>query len=189
MNVFKIINRNSSFSKEEKIKKNDKESKKYIKKLIRNEKQKLQKTNNINKKLNININNNINNNINLNNNKSKDNISKLSRNIFIRKILTEEKYIIDEKGQERILEINKSILSNNSEKCKKNKPLNIKEKYSQKNPKIIVITNNNNIRHNIKGYNRNNKISESNYLIKSKTPSNINIKNKYIYKINRIKKK
>jgi len=190
-----MINRNSSFSKEEKIKKNDKESKKYIKKLIRNEKQKLQKTNNIykNKKSNININNinndmDINDNIHLNSNKSKDNISSLSRNIFVRKILTEEKYIIDEKGKERILEINKSILCNNSENFMKNKPLNIKEKYNQKNPKIIVITNNNNIRHNLNCYNRNNKISENNYLIKSKTPSNINIKNNNIYKINRIKK-
>ena len=98
--------------------------------------------------------------------------------------MTEEKYIIDEKGEKKILEINKSVLDGKDdlENYKNNKPLNKNERYYQKNPKIIVITNNNNVRHILKDYKRNNKTPDNN-LIKNKIPLNYNKKDNNIYKI------
>ena len=169
---------------------NDKETKKYIKKPIQNETKKIYKRNDINqnKSFKLNINNNINNNnINLNRN---NNDSKAFKEVLVRKIMTEEKYIIDENGQEKVLEINRSIIGNdklhNYNINKNNKYLPKREINQDKKPKIIII-NDNKDKHMIKGYYRNDNISPANnYLIKSRTAYNSSQKDNNNKKINRI---
>ena len=117
--------------------------------------------NNINN--NISINNNINNNININNINSNNknistknnnniniNINNINKNkqkknnnnnksnkVLIRKLLREERYIIDENGKEKILEVNQTLLSNKSNNNGKQLVI------SEKNPNNIIINNSN----------------------------------------------
>ena len=70
----------------------------------------------------INNNNNINKNMNNNNNriihKNINNYTdkKKTQEVLVRKILREERYIIDENGKEKLLEINQSLLKENNNK-------------------------------------------------------------------------
>ena len=173
---------------------NDKEIKKCIKNSIQNETKKIYRENDMNQKnnFNININNNINNNINFNNilniNPNNNNKVKKPEQILIRKIMTEEKYIIDENGQEKILEVDQSIIADNTihYNNKNNKILFIKDNHKKNNPKIMII-NNNKEKHLIKRYYRNNNLTPgNNSFIKNKTTYNSEIKDNLNTKISRV---
>ena len=173
---------------------NDKENKKYIKKSIQNEINKIFKINNVDqsKKLKININNNINNNIkinnniNINNNNLKNISPKITKKILVRKIMREEKYIIDDKGNKKVIEINQSILDDKDNNKNNTKKIMIKEgRYHRNSPRIKLINVNNSNRM-INGYYRNIKSPNNNHFIKSKTSCNSNKKNNNSLRNNRI---
>ena len=151
---------------------NEKETEKFIKKSIENEIKKVYKINNKNKNpnLNININNNINNKININNNINinpggdKYNKFKTQKNRLNKKILREEKYLIDENGHKKLLEINQTIIDNNGLNIKSR----IKKNQGQKNKiKILKINDKN-----IKEYYRNNLNLSNNSIRKIRTTYN-----------------
>ena len=149
---------------------NEKETEKFIKKSIENEIKKVYKINNKNPNLNININNNINNKININNNISinhggdKYNKFKTQKNRLNKKILREEKYLIDENGHKKLLEINQTIIDNNGLNIKSR----IKKNQGQKNKiKILKINDKN-----IKEYYRNNLNLSNNSIRKIRTTYN-----------------
>ena len=130
-----------------------------------------------NKNINININNNINNSININNNFNINAQQKTPGKILIRKIMREEKYIIDKNGHKKLLEINQSKISD------ENKNIPRKIRYHRNNPKIIVIDNNNAKNNIIKRYYRNNMSQiNNNSFTKSKTSCNSIKKEKKIIK-------
>ena len=156
----------------------------------------------------INRNNNINNNINNNNN---ININNIDNNLIINensqvipKILRKEHYIIDDRGQQKLFEINekknKINLINSNRNVNNNNYINIddkimeKERYHRKN-KIILISNRKNDNnefsrksdYNFKGtkekiIKNNSAISPYNIYLQSKTQNNS--KGKELQKIN-----
>ena len=193
---------------------NENETKKYIKKSIQKEIKKIYNKNNNNnishnKNLNININNNINNSININNNKNINNNNQNNqRKIFLRNITEKQKYIINEKNKEKLFENSKTKINNNlyynNNNIAKNEYMNqlqikqyelpIKERYHRQKPKILTL-NENNVKHVISGYNRNNiSQTNNNSFIKSRTTCNSikkikpDIINNYSYKNSDYKK-
>ena len=200
MKVLKPINNNKVISKEINKSSNEitnkiyQENKKYIKKSIQNEINKIFKINNVdqNKKLKININNNINNNIkinnniNINNNNLKNISPKITKKILVRKIMREEKYIIDDKGNKKVIEINQSILDDKDNNKNNTKKIMIKKgRYHRNSPRTKLI-NDINSKPIINGYYRNNKSPMNNHFIKSKTSCNSNKKDNNPLKNNRI---
>ena len=200
MKVLKPINNNKVISKEINKSSNEitnkiyQENKKYIKKSIQNEINKIFKINNVDqsKKLKININNNINNNIkinnniNINNNNLKNISPKITKKILVRKIMREEKYIIDDNGNKKVIEINQSIFDDKDNNKNNTKKILIKKgRYHRKSPRIKLI-NDINSKPIINGYYRNNKSPMNNHFIKSKTSCNSNKKDNNPLKNNRI---
>ena len=180
--VLKSINDNKALSKENQL--NNKENKNYIKKSVHNGINKIIKINNAekSKKLKININNNINNNTKINNNIS----PKITKKVLVRKIMREEKYIIDDNGNKKVIEINQSILDDKEANKNNTKKILLKEgRYHRKSPKIQLLRDNIS-KHIINCYCRNDKSSGNKHFIKSKTSCNSNKKDNNALKNNRI---
>ena len=163
----------------------------YNNKIIGNniKEEKKDNNNDLNSKINFNINN-LNNK--MNNNIRKNNIIIKSKKpkfnpqkILVRKILREERYIIDENGQEQVLEINQSLVNDNNDKNIINKKSEIYLKQINNRNK----NNYNNLDEEIikkERYHRNNKniLNSYKYLDFKNNLQKKNIKNKNDYSFN-----